>query len=538
VIDSASRLLPARRGQVWAVGSHQRVAAVACFDGGKWVRRQFPEVAWSFTNRAAFEAQDGSVWFGGDSPIDAAKGQKGGLVFYTPSKGAPDDPSAWTHLTSPLFDSVAFIGQSGDGLMWFGDKAAITWKAGRFNKVTDPKELVLAGYIEFSESAADGSLWLATRGYGTFRYLAGAWSRHSVADGLPSNCVGSVLSARDRSIWTGTAKGISRFDGAKWTTLVLPPEITIEPQNGWLLQSVDGSIWVNNSYREWMRRGLENGPTKRDPYIEHQTIRFQKDDAAPETEITLCEKEVSQPGNAIISWQGSDPWQVTRGSDLQYSYRTDEGSWSPFVSETNHIFLALRSGRRSFEIRARDQDFNVDPTPARVEFRVIPPIWLQPWFIATMAVLLGIIAYLTRHILLKARHLEEPNRTIARASMEMQKQAEELALANQRMNHELAERVKAEQAVRQNEAKIRQLYTQMKEAVAELDKAVGDISSMAEEVAAVAGEIRRRHDRCRRCLRTGKLFGGDRQQSEDHYQPHLAESRAREQGSAVGGYGH
>ncbi len=491
IIDGASRLLPTKSGRVWAVGSHKKTAAVACFDGRKWTRMLFPRVSWGFTNRAAFEARDGSVWFGSDSPIDASKGEKGGVVQYSPSAGAPDNPAAWTHIDAPALSAVIFIGQTGDGTVWLGDKSLFAWRGGKLERVTDPKELVLAGAFEYSESSPDGDLWLATRGYGAMHLRDGKWTRYGVENGLPSNCVGSLLVAKDKSVWLGTLKGISRFDGARWTTTVLPSDIRIEPQNGWLIQSSDGAIWVNNSYREWVRRGLDSVAVKRDRYIEHQTMRFKWDDQPPRTAINVYQESVSQPGNVILSWTGSDPWQVTRNEDLQYSYRMDKGPWSPFAAETSHIFLAVPSGRHSFEVRSRDQDFNIDPSPARVEFRVVPPIWLQPWFLATLSLLLGVIVYLVRHIILKAKHLEDSNRAITAAGAEIRKQASELASANERMNHELAERERAEQSVRQNEGRIRSLYSQMKGAVVELEQAVREISAMAEQVTAAAGEISR-----------------------------------------------
>jgi methyl-accepting chemotaxis protein/ligand-binding sensor domain-containing protein len=491
VIDTPTRLLTTRRGWVWALGSDARTAAVSCYDGAKWTKRRFPEVAWGLMNRAAFESRDGSVWFGSESPIDPAKGEKGGVIKYNPSYGAPDDARAWTHLSSSQFDSVTFIAQTADGRIWVGDKAAFVLEGGEFRKVTDPKELVLAGYIEYVETSPEGELWFATRGYGALHFDGRIWRRYTVLDGLPSNCVGSALVARDKSVWLGTTKGISRFDGTGWTTSVLPSQVWVEPQNSWVLQSRDGAIWVNNSYRDWVRRGFSNEPTKRDPFIEHQTFRFKWNTEAPETEIRHYQAEVPQPGNATISWRGADPWKVSSNEELQFCYRMDDRPWSPFTSETSHIFLSIPRGRHTFQVKARDQDFNVDPTPASVEFRVIPPVYLQLWFLLTIGSLTAIILYLVNHALQRAKRLAESHARISLANQEIQNQSSELTVANERMNVELAERKRAELAVRQREETLKGLYGRMKTALGELNTAVHEIATLADQLAASADGMRR-----------------------------------------------
>lgn len=52
------------------------------FNGTKWEKQLLPSLGWSIDRRAAFEAHDGSLWFGSSSDINTDKGQKGGLVRY------------------------------------------------------------------------------------------------------------------------------------------------------------------------------------------------------------------------------------------------------------------------------------------------------------------------------------------------------------------------------------------------------------------------------------------------------------------------
>ena len=89
-------------------------------------------------------------------------------------------------------------------------------------------------------------------------------------------------------------------------------------------------------------------------------------------------------GNLHVSWSGRDPWANTPADKLQFSWRIDEGEWSPFSYETGRTLLNLDSGRHALEVRARDRDFNIDSTPARSGFSVALPIWRRAWFISML----------------------------------------------------------------------------------------------------------------------------------------------------------
>ena len=64
----------------------------------------------------------------------------------------------------------------------------------------------------------------------------------------------------------------------------------------------------------------------------------------------------------------------------------------------NKAFFSLENGDHLFEVRARDLDVNEDPTPARARFEVVPPVWMQPWFVSLMVVLTLAIALQTGRV--------------------------------------------------------------------------------------------------------------------------------------------
>ena len=105
--------------------------------------------------------------------------------------------------------------------------------------------------------------------------------------------------------------------------------------------------------------------------------------------------------------------------------------------EKSHIFELLPSGNHTFEVKARDRDFNEDPAPAAMHFTVVPPVWQEPWFIGLMAVLLGGIGFQTVRVVRRDRRLQQTNAALSGANKdlfglnrELQEKTEDLETSN------------------------------------------------------------------------------------------------------------
>ncbi len=216
--------------------------------------------------------------------------------------------------------------------------------------------------------------------------------------GLADNLIKSILQTNDGTVWVATAKGISRFDpSAKpvpgrpgWVTHTLLPHLASDIARGGLRQSLDGEIWINHFRRE-----------KNQSVI--RTTRYLLDSDPPETVLTVLLDKISQPGNTALAWRGADAWHATPVAELLYAHRLDGGEWSAFAPEKNKLFLSLSSGEHTFEVKARDRDFNEDPTPAIARFTVVPPVWKQPWFVGLLAALFGAVVLQTGRVIRRDR---------------------------------------------------------------------------------------------------------------------------------------
>jgi signal transduction histidine kinase len=68
------------------------------------------------------------------------------------------------------------------------------------------------------------------------------------------------------------------------------------------------------------------------------------------------------------------------GSVLHYQYRLGDDAWSTPIESRSVHYGALEPRQYRFAVRAVTSDGETSPTPAIVEFQVVPPLWRRAWF--------------------------------------------------------------------------------------------------------------------------------------------------------------
>ena len=429
LMDAPVRIIVTSAGQVWAAGSHQGQAATAYLQGNRWVKQLHPELSWGIDYRAVFEDRDGNLWFGGSVDIAKERGQKGGLLQLQDPLG---DAQAWVHhhQDNGLKQSNAYgLGQSDDGRIWVGGGRLWAYDGVEWAQVEQPNLQEFVNEV----ASTDGLLLVGSRYYGVYVYDGQTWQNYDTDSGLISNTIISLYADSASSIWAITENDISRFDGQKWVNHVLPTDMNMDFEGGELLRSADGACWINKSSREWKRRALSYSQMTTSASDHYITYRYYPDDHPPETELLNHPEEVAAEGNLILAWQGHDYLSLTGHEWLEYSFRLDGGEWSVFSPETKHVFTNLSGGEHRIEVRARDLDFNVDPTPALLSFRVQVPVWREPWFIGLIVIFLVTLGIFEYRILVKNQTLGRLNGSLRQANDELKEQGEQIMAQNKRI---------------------------------------------------------------------------------------------------------
>jgi len=106
-------------------------------------------------------------------------------------------------------------------------------------------------------------------------------------------------------------------------------------------------------------------------------IGLPPDVTPPNTSITSGPSGTITYNDVTFTWTGSD--NVTPVDHLRYSFKLDgfDGSWSSWSMATSHTYNDLPDASYTFNVKARDESGNVDPTPAQRSFTVAVPPTLE-----------------------------------------------------------------------------------------------------------------------------------------------------------------
>ncbi len=428
LMDAPIRLIITSKGQIWAAGSHGGEAATAVLHTDRWERRVHSKLSWGIDYRAVFEAADGTLWFGGAVDRQADRGQLGGVLQLTnPTSANPTWKHHVYHENGLLQSNVYGIGQSKDGRIWIGGGSLYFYDGTSWQQ---PEDESLRQYVNVVYST---SKWLiaGSRYYGVFIFDGEKWTNYNTDHGLPSNTIISVDVVNDKYILVATENGICCFDGTSWVSNIFPPELNMDFEGGMLLHDSRGAVWINKSSRSWKRRAFTHSKTQNGLFRNFATYRYIPDQKPPETAISFFNAEVPPDGNAVIKWAGRDYYAQSDAQWLQYSWRLDGGPWSVFSHENHNTFMSLSSGRHVLEVRARDMDFNVDPTPAVIEFAVLPPVWKQGWFILLILSFLTILGIFEYRVISKKQKLEKLNQALQSTNKKIKDKGKKIEQQNQ-----------------------------------------------------------------------------------------------------------
>ncbi len=375
-------LATSSHGLLWATGRHEGGAAISVFDGNRWHLLSHPDFARWVEPRGMIETADGSMWFGAGGRLLSDVPGAGGILRYGVD-GRTGRVNLLGRHAPPDFPYYATaFAQTPDGALWIGSTLVYQLQKG----TTKPVPIRGLGGENTVSMAVDheGVLWVAKEHFGVSRWRGTGWEVFSTEDGVASLLLSDLLVMPDGSLLASSDGGISRFDGKSWTSLAYPEQFGMVKRWSGMKLSPDGSIWLNYCDDELKSPLLLQGNNQR-----YGTVRHKPETIPPETRIVECLKKVAQPGNTHIKWTARDPWGQTASELLQYSWRLDGGEWSSFDHDTSKTFLNLPHGGHVLDVCSRDRAFNVDPTPDRVEFLVVAPLWLQPWFVAMVMLMIG-----------------------------------------------------------------------------------------------------------------------------------------------------
>jgi len=310
-------------------------------------------------------------------------------------------------------------------------------------------EALNLGELLFAAAYGNGGIWLGgSRGIAWFHDQK--WQAFGPAAGNESEGPACMVEISAGKYWHGIQDKIWEFDGTTWRLI----KAGFDRVNA-LLKARDGGIWVaadNGLHRFYKGGWMVNGPEEGLPsgvireVIEDDHGRIwagtarglslyhpEADPDPPRTSVSdLQGQNLIQGGVISVNFNGADKWKYTPANRLLYSYQLDGGDWSQYQSEPGARLPDLPAGHHVLLVRSMDRNWNVDTSPARLEFAIALP-WYKESRLVSISIA-GTVVTIFFAGLAFNRH-RQLVRSYAEVEAQVALRTKQLEIANQELLH-------------------------------------------------------------------------------------------------------
>ncbi len=370
VNDSMLDIFQDRDGDVWLSNS----MGLDRYDWRDWTHYGPTDVFPDYFVQCIGQSSTGDLWFGTDR---AGVVQFDGETWdiFSPSDGLPDS----------VFFSF-YEDRRGD--LWFGTyRGAVQYDGQTWTKLEIEAEMVWQSAVYAILEDHSGDLWFATSLAGVHRYDGQSWTHYTSDDVLPGNNCRDMMEDPSGNIWIAIRNaGVARFDGSEWTAWTVADGLPDKDASG-LVMDTDGNLWVGFDGggiarfdgETWANLTIADGLGSnriRDIIQDHagnfwiETYYYgvsvlEPDRVYPQTRLLLGPASLS-PSNQVTFAYGA----AFDEPDIEFSCSFNGEPWSSWSTLNGYSRSGVADGIHTFQVRARDRYFNVEPDPASWTFEV------------------------------------------------------------------------------------------------------------------------------------------------------------------------
>ncbi len=274
-----------------------------------------------------------------------------------------------------------------NGSLWFSNINGLSqFVNGKLIKHFE-KNLLLTKRINDIQQLSDGTLILATDGYGLLFYKNDQIVKQiTLKDGLTNNICTKIF-IKNNEIWVLTNKGVNKI-----ANYPRQPSVANFDYGKDLLSDDINSLFIDDSTAYFAtNKGLilfkyNNKNISRNLPKVYVTSIIKDNERLPVNQKNFT----FETGNNTILFTFSAVDFTT--SDITYRYRLSENSAWVETRTRRLDFSSLQSGDYNFEVSAKSQNGNWGPS-AKIAFTITKHFWQSLWFLSILILLVAYIFY-------------------------------------------------------------------------------------------------------------------------------------------------
>ena len=341
-----------------------------------------------------FEDSNGNIW------ISTISSTANGLARWEPLSGKIHDLTHAPGLPAFKADRPRSFGEDRSHNIWMGFNDGLARYDESNFKLFRANEGLPPGAINDIHVDKSGRLWLASDRGGLVRVdNAGAerptFVSYTTAQGLSSNNTEVITEDLNGRLYVGGGHGLDQLDPVTgrvkhFTTADgLAPGIFKAA-----FRDRHGVLWFGMSSGLARLTPVPEKPLAAPPVL----ITGFRVRGVPQLVSALGESEASLPDFAPRQNQlqidfvglGFGPGDV-----LRYQYRLEgtDADWSALSEQRTVTYASLASGSYKFIVRAVNSDGIPSAHPATIAFAILSPVWQRAWFLALVALAVGLMVH-------------------------------------------------------------------------------------------------------------------------------------------------
>jgi ligand-binding sensor domain-containing protein/signal transduction histidine kinase len=421
------------------------------------------------------EDREGGLWIGTLNGLNRLDRQTGRFTRYQHN---PDDPASLSAFpVRTIVEDRAgnlWIGTRGGGLNRF-DRETGTFAHERQDQA-DPHSLSSNAVLAIHEDRA-GSLWIGTEGGGLNRFdpltqqVVAIYRRQ---DGLPSDTITAILEDDRGNLWLSTSHGLALFDPATHQARTYDASdgnpITLF-QFGAAHRSRAGELIFGgiDGFIAFDPAQLRDDPSVppialTDFQLANKPVPIGAGSPLPQAINELPELTLSYQDRVISIEFAALSYRASTRNRYRYTLEGFDGEWIEVDSSRRFVtYTNLNPGAYVFRVTGSNGDGAWNDAGRSLPIVITPPWWLTTWFRSLVALSLisaGVGGYQWRVRTLAARNRQLAALVSERTSALAQRTGE-LAITNDQLQHEIAERTQAQQGLQQANRTLEQRITEL-----------------------------------------------------------------------------
>ena len=514
--DTTTAILQDSRRNIW-VGSQ---LGLNYFRDGKFSLFSLPESSDSRLITALGEGRDGTVWVAAGDRLYQLRYDKACTIPTCMPKLIP-------HATEALAgSSIKVIFADSQGTIWIGTSSdgVFTYKGGKFTSYSSKNGLSSNAIRGLSEDR-DGSIWIGTKGGGLNRLKDGKFTAYTTKDGLANDAVQSLYMDRSNSLWISTREGVNRLKDGKFTTY----RVTDGLFSSFVYSFVEderGNMWMGCSkgiFRVVRQQlddfadgkiksffsvayGLEHGLISTVAVVAQHPLSYKTADGRvwfctikgvsvvdpqrltinrvppsvhiEEVSVDHRSYDLNQSAALAPPGRGDLVFQYTGLSffapeKVRFKYKLEgyDREWVDAGNRRVAYYSNIPPGKYVFRVMAVNSDGIWSEQAESFKLDLSPYYYQTYWFVGLCLVgstllVFGVYAMRIRHLRAHEQRLGE---LVNQRTAELQEQRLCLRDTNSKLQLELIERKRADDALRESEVKHRTIIEQIEEGYFEVD---------------------------------------------------------------------